>query len=256
MSIGAATVNSHQITGLLEEKHAKDVFFSEVKNGRSWGPLGHVRMDAWAMARSWAKPWMAGYEIKVTRSDFLRDDKWQSYLPLCNRFSFVAPKGLIQLEELGPDAGLIEVLGSRRLVTRRRAPHRNIEIPTDLLRYLLICRERPHHKNNLKYWQNWLTRKQESREVGYHVARSLRKALEKAQAEAKQARALVESYHEVRRVLADLGYDPDHVVWRWSLRDRIDRLAACVPPGLVDSLTKLEADLQTFRRNLQAETAS
>jgi len=50
-----------------------------------------------------------GYEIKVSRSDFLGDDKWDNYLKYCNYFYFVAPKGLIGKHELPDGVGLIEV---------------------------------------------------------------------------------------------------------------------------------------------------
>ncbi|WP_208112793.1 MmcB family DNA repair protein [Aureibacillus halotolerans] len=49
------------------------------------------------------------YEIKVSRSDFLRDDKWPAYKNQCHRFFFVCPKDLIKPEEL-PD----EVVRAKR----------------------------------------------------------------------------------------------------------------------------------------------
>ena len=50
-----------------------------------------------------------GYEIKVTRSDFLNDRKWQEYLKFCTWFSFIAPKGVIKKEELPENIGLVEI---------------------------------------------------------------------------------------------------------------------------------------------------
>jgi hypothetical protein len=48
------------------------------------------------------------YEIKASRADFLRDDKWERYLPFCTHFSFVVPSGLIARWELDPQIGIIE----------------------------------------------------------------------------------------------------------------------------------------------------
>jgi len=31
---------------------------------------------------------MVGYEIKVSKSDFFNDIKWQEYLPMCNELFF------------------------------------------------------------------------------------------------------------------------------------------------------------------------
>lgn len=48
-----------------------------------------------------------GYEIKVSRGDFKSDKKWTEYLAFCNQFYFVCPKGMIKLDELPPEIGLI-----------------------------------------------------------------------------------------------------------------------------------------------------
>jgi len=50
-----------------------------------------------------------GYEIKVSREDFLQDKKWESYLKFCTWFYFVAPVGIIKPEELPDGIGLIEI---------------------------------------------------------------------------------------------------------------------------------------------------
>ena len=87
-------LTSQDILRALEQKHWKDVFVSECKNGRSYG--GHLRMDAWVMTPSWANQCSIVYEIKVSRSDFLNDKKYQHYFPYCNEFYFVCPPKLIQ----------------------------------------------------------------------------------------------------------------------------------------------------------------
>lgn len=50
-----------------------------------------------------------GYEIKITRADFLADKKWKQYLKFCNWFYFIAPEGVIKKEELPDNIGLIEI---------------------------------------------------------------------------------------------------------------------------------------------------
>lgn len=42
------------------------------------------------------------FEFKVTRQDFLRDEKWKYYLPYCHTFTFVTPPNLITIEDLNP----------------------------------------------------------------------------------------------------------------------------------------------------------
>lgn len=49
-----------------------------------------------------------GFEVKVSRSDFLGDDKWHTYLRYFNFFAFVTVPGLIKPSELPPEVYLLE----------------------------------------------------------------------------------------------------------------------------------------------------
>jgi hypothetical protein len=69
-----------------------------------------------------------GYEVKVTRQDFLSDRKWSSYTPYFNRFYFATLPGVILPGELPPEIGHVEMRGSgdagdaRRLVQVQKGP--------------------------------------------------------------------------------------------------------------------------------------
>jgi hypothetical protein len=60
------------------------------------------------------------YEVKSSRTDFLRDGKWEKYLDYCTHFSFVAPAGAIFRWELARGVGLIEY-GAPAFAAMRRA---------------------------------------------------------------------------------------------------------------------------------------
>ncbi len=127
------------ITRLLAEKHWKDIFIAQCKTGQSWG-LGLQILDAWVLPRSWVKP-VWGYEIKVSRSDFKRDDKWRVYLEYCHRFAFVVPHGMIVKEEIPDEAGLLWTSkDGKRLRWVKYAPTRDVQIPTSIFHYVLIWR--------------------------------------------------------------------------------------------------------------------
>ena len=55
------------------------------------------------------KTWtVRGYEVKMSRADFLRDEKWTSYLPNFHFFWFAIPEpGIILPEELPDGIGLL-----------------------------------------------------------------------------------------------------------------------------------------------------
>ena len=72
--------------------------------------FGGRRVDAGNIDVS--KRWIRGFEIKVSRSDFLRDEKWQEYTEFCSSLSIVCPEGLIQKDEVTAPFGLLYILKS------------------------------------------------------------------------------------------------------------------------------------------------
>jgi len=102
-----------------------------------WRMCWEQRIDAWAMA-VWPsdKFERVAYEVKVHRSDFLRElanpQKREGGLLVSNRFYFVAPDGVVQTEELPEGCGLIVVKWRRSHNEARvavQAPWRDCEMP-------------------------------------------------------------------------------------------------------------------------------
>lgn len=115
--------------------NAEDILFYLQHNGfnnnytlgvSEFCPYGEGRrLDVFYFNR-WNRETM-GYEIKVSRGDFLQDKKWESYLKFCTRFYFVAPKGIIKTEELPEGIGLIEI----EIVEDKYAHGWRDEVPED-----------------------------------------------------------------------------------------------------------------------------
>lgn len=136
---------------LLAKRHKNDVFVSECKTGSSQYSKT-VRFDAWVMKKSWLNPCTIGYEIKVSRSDFTSDTKWQKYLDYCNEFYFVCPDGLIRKEELPKGVGLLWVSRNAKTLYRKRfAETNNIQIPDSIFRYILMSRTTIKKGSNIYY---------------------------------------------------------------------------------------------------------
>src|SRR5580765_3591485 len=108
MAKAKSKVTSDIILEMLAVRHSEDVFVPECKTGPTHYADRCPRIDAWAMRRSWANPVTFGYEIKTSRNDFVRDEKWRDYLAYCTQFFFVAPPGIIRIDELPAEVGLIE----------------------------------------------------------------------------------------------------------------------------------------------------
>ena len=144
-----------EIMALLRARYRPPewAFFEEIRcgTGYTYGgiPVGTAetkvekRLDAWAF-HLWPtggyQP--TGFEIKVSRSDFLRDlkkpAKRSRYLELCQFFYYVVPSGLVKASEVPADAGLLGATLSR-LTVMKPAPHREIP-PPEWEFFAAICR--------------------------------------------------------------------------------------------------------------------
>jgi len=162
-------VTATQILQQLKIKHADPsisppwTFYAEVKSGPSWGQGGKklYKLDAVAIKLSWSKPCIYGYEIKVSRSDFLRgrDTALREYTKYCHKFSFVCPPDVIKISELPGDVGLIYYSPEHDcLFTKRRAMYREIDLRSPevvgMLMYLAMYRANVNNSATLKAGEN------------------------------------------------------------------------------------------------------
>lgn len=251
---------------LLRARHVNDVFVGECH----MGPSGSRRLDAWAMPRSWA-PWTTiGYEIKVSRQDFLHDNKWAEYLSVCHQLYFVCPNGLISAEELPQDVGLIwSTKQGSRLLTKRKAARREIDEHKiiKLLTYVLMSRTNivgnmyevgtfnsyparsPERLEAMrKHVQDAELRKTLANEVNAHV-RAQFKAMEKhviaADRREKNVDAVVQALAKLGVVLdADHGFTVPRVV------NEVKLLLGMLDDGLLHDLDRFAKDMTTFVTNM------
>lgn len=173
------------IKKMLAMKHRGDLFFTEVKNGPTQIVSHHARIDALAMPISWTKFQITGYEVKAARSDFLRDNKWQAYLPMCNQLYFAVAPGVCDVSEVPETCGLMQVTSSGALRTVKKAPWREIEFPVDMLLYLLFTYVRPRsglprsddlaRDARVEIFKKYLDDKAQWHELGYRVSKKIRK---------------------------------------------------------------------------------
>lgn len=220
-----------ELIDLLASRHSKDVFIPECKDGPTHY-TSHVRMDAWAMNKSWAHPVVSAYEVKVSRADFLKDNKWPAYLPLCNQFYFVAPAGLIDLSELPAEAGLLTAAGKgdgARLLTKKKAPHRDVVIPEEVYRYILMCRvtTAPEHhvepSDRAGHWRRWLREKAENQKLGYRVSKRIAQRAAEIETENVRLKRESEAFSDLQNWLDGMGFR----VTDWALQQKLtDRLKA------------------------------
>jgi hypothetical protein len=244
-------MNSDQCLNALMAQHSKDVCVPECKDGPTW-TSAHSRLDLWTMRKSWTSPRVCGYEIKVSRADFVNDNKWQNYLPLCNELFFACPKGLIEIAEVPGNLGLVWCYPSGRAKVVKKAEHRAVQIPESLYRYLLMSRMRVDRnadrptEDRLAIWREWLAARKEGGELGYRVSRAIREHVRSVEQKNEQLTKENETFAEVKRMMGEMGVNPAH----WNAPDRVKHVLASVPPELERALHDSMQSLAEFKRVL------
>ena len=259
-------MNAKTVLDLLRVKHSSDVFVPECKNGPSMCS-NHLRLDAWAMNKSWSNMVIKGYEIKVSRSDFIQDNKWQLYLDYCHEFYFVAPKGIINPLELPPEAGLLVVASTgTRLFTKKKSVRRpDVEIPESLYQYILMCRakiegEYEAEKSDREYWERWLERRKEDHELGQSVSRKIQDIVKERilNVESENYRLEKEnaSLSEVKKMLKE----NDIPISKWNLatkvQERIDEIKQGMSKELLNNMKSVIGHLTEITNKIEGKATS
>ena len=256
-------ITSSTILKLLLKKHDNDICVPECKAGPSWSVEKTPRFDLWAMKRSYTKPMTWIYEIKVSRQDFLKDDKWQSYLPYCTDFYFIAPYGIIDVSEVPEQSGLL--LTSKtgtKLYCKKKAPHRNVIIPDSVFKYILMSRSNivdSTYSNNSKsnkkqYWQQWLANKNENQKLGYSVSKKIRQMYDKDVDIVARNQYKIESdikkIENVKKILKELGFNGENLGWNYKQRieDRIAEINEGFPEKSV--IKHLESSIVNLKNTI------
>ncbi len=201
-------VTSDMILKQLAARHTEDFFMTEVKNGPTqYGT--HLRMDAVAIKKSWANPCISAYEVKVSRNDYVRDDKWPGYMQYCNRFSFACPEGLIQKDELPPEVGLFWYKGDgKRFKIVRHPVFRTVDIPSDFFMYIIMSKldsdRYPFFNGKEEYFRECVEKKKTAVELGYQLSFRISEELRDMKRKMENALHDAGSYQESHKQKQDV----------------------------------------------------
>ncbi len=140
MSNNETNITAEEILTRLQERYSSPEWltFAEMRISTGY-TRGEERIDFWVMNTYPALAYhRIAFEIKVSRSDFSAElrkpAKRKPALLLSNQFYFVAPAGVIPVERIPIDAGLMEVKhtpsGHMSLKVKSKAPWLDTEPPT------------------------------------------------------------------------------------------------------------------------------
>lgn len=191
-------MKSEQVKALLNEKYSGDdscLIAFEVNEGT--GGTGGRIADAIAFHLWPSKDYkMIGFEIKVSRSDWLNEmkqpDKSMALSQFCDEWYLVAPKGVLGIDELPKTWGYMEA-NDKRLTTKIRAPKREAVAPDKpFMASLLRSMVKKHQgKSMLQELLNRATERAEKRYLEMYEGR-----LKRAKEETEEYRKLIEKFHQ------------------------------------------------------------
>lgn len=257
-------VRADQVKRALAKKHSNNFFLTEVKTGSTWlserGQL--LRIDALAIKKSWAKPSITAYEVKVDRQDFLRDEKWPGYRNYSHRLYFACPTGMIQPEELPDDVGLIWFNPEKgTLYTKKKARFREIEIPGDMFYYILLSRvasdKHPFFSNEREALEAYVVDKIERKELGRKVSSKFSEEIDEAVRKAKKLERKLEDleddkeqFERLKNMLNEAGIR----TYRWNLEEDLKQhLDSKVSPKVIEVINRMRNDALQLNELIKAK---
>ena len=248
-------VSSYDIKAALASKHDRDFFLTECKSGSTWlTAKGDLKiLDALAIRKSWTNTCFTGYEIKVSRGDFLRDAKFYTYEELCNCLYVACPKGMIERTELPESVGLVYFdPATKNLVTRKKAIYREITYSPDLLMYIIFSRldsdRIPFYSDKKAYFEDYVAEKELRRHLGAVVGQKLVAEIADLRKQLEEVSCFRESngkYKAILEVCRNHGIN----TWSSSFPANLDKaLTKQCPDGLDEIRKDLEYALDTVKR--------
>lgn len=255
-------VTSTDIKIALSNKHIKDFFLTECKSGSTWFTVpGDMKiLDALAIRKSWANPCFTGYEIKVSRGDFLRDSKFYRYEEICNCLYLVCPKGMIERTELPESVGLMYYDPEKKtLTTKKKAIYREITYSPDLLLYIIYSRldsdRYPFFDSKREYFEEYVAQKKNSKNLAYSVKTRLVQENADLINQVEAIRHFQQEYERHRAIMKVLE---KYHIWGFhgeTLAEALDkRLSRTVPEDISSVRNTLENVVERLKR-MEAATA-
>ena len=254
-------VTSIDIKLALRDMHLSrsSYFITECKTCSTYfpDPQGLLKFDGLAITKSYTKPCIIGYEIKVSRNDFKQDNKWHLYLQYCNEFFFVVPTGLVKKEELPDNVGLIYYNpDTKALRTVKKALYRQIEEPVGVYKYIIFSKLEedriPFYESKAEYARDYLEDRNDKRYIGSTLGSKMAKDLEEAYKRLDAVRhkeADIERWEKVEKILRK----HDILGWRWyrddSWLDDLEKaLSSSYPKELEFTLDALKREVNRLEK--------
>lgn len=253
-------MNAGDIRNLLGARHSRDIVCHEAPCGTAYAS-GYGQIDTWVLRPSWTRPAVIGYEIKVSRRDFLADKKWMGYLLFCNELYFAVAPGVCTVEEMPEGVGLLEATkNGGRILTKRKAVHRidGLDLET-VFRSILMNRaviktggrfssEPETREVRMDRWRKAID---DRNRLGAKVSQAISDEWARLRDEARKANGRADGVEKFREVMIRNGFNPDRDPWYFE-RD----IQMAVGDGLRREIDSTIRTLEGLRNKLPKHPAA
>lgn len=242
------TVTALEIKRALAEKHYRDFFVTECKSGPTQiAAAGSLKiLDGLAIRKSWTAPCFTGYEVKVSRSDFLRDAKFYTYEELVNCLYIVCPKGMIDRTELPESVGLMYYDPEKKAITtRKKAIFRKIEYSPELLLYIIFSRldsdRIPFFSDRREYFEAYVAGRMDNRDLARSVKSRMIADNARLEREAEEVAQFKRQY-EIHKAIVEVMHK--HGIWVFRPEDATAELDKALSKAVPDDITDVRRDME------------
>lgn len=260
---------ARDVTAAIAKRHSGDLFFTEVKDGPTQIVNHHSKIDALGIKISWTNFTITGYEVKVSRSDFLRDEKWRAYLPMCNQLYFAVAPGVCDPSEVPEVCGLVMVTQKGALRTVRKAPWRDIDPPVEMFKYLMFTyigaygrrdgglprAEQLLREERLDVFRKYLEDQADMKDLGWRVGRKIRKEIDDTRRESERLKIAYDQERRAEKELAAvaraLGVTAYYNTGQKCL-EAIEEMkkSGGITPAMIQSIRNLRAMADTLEKSV------
>ena len=248
-------VTATDIKQALAEKHWKDFSPTEVKSGPTQiAVAGTLKiLDGLAVRKSWTNPCFTGYEVKISRSDFLRDAKFYTYEELCNCLYIVCPKGMIERTELPESVGLMYYDPEKKAITtRKKAIFRKIEYSPEMLLYIIFSRldsdRYPFFSTKREYFEEYLAGKRDNKTLAYSVRAKMVQDNARLEKELEQLRGFQQQYDSHKAIMEVLE---KHRIWGYSGKGIAGELDAALSRKCPEDISSVRQSMEYIVERLK-----
>lgn len=205
-------------------------------------PSGDLRPDVLAVEWRYSRLWVHAYEIKISRSDWLRDNKYERYRDYANTLTLVCPKGVIARDEPPEGIGVMWMDPETRQLRVRRQPDYRRDVDTTPVKDRVL-RETIYRTSGrwmrFDRLRDYATMRKSMRGVGLMLATRMARRVETLEEKAetthqRRTEAKAGLYDRLTRLLWDHGYR-ELPAWD-DPADRADAAFAVLDKAMADTI--------------------